>query len=70
MIPIRRVCIFPSTTRISLRSWGRMHVLIMLLMIWGFIPECAEGHVIYRDETADDDETENLVGLLLASASR
>jgi len=38
-----------------------MHVLIMLLVIWGFVSECAEGHVIYCDETADNDEAEDLV---------
>lgn len=38
-----------------------MHVLIVLIVVRSFIPEGAEGHVINGDETAHNDEAEDLV---------
>lgn len=37
-----------------------MHVLIVLIVVRSSIPEGAERHVINGDETAHDDEAEDL----------
>jgi hypothetical protein len=60
MVSVGRISILPPSTRIALWSRGRMHVLIMLLMIRSFIPKRTESHMIYSNKTTNNNEAENL----------
>lgn len=60
MIAIRRVSIIPTSTRMSLWSRRRVHVLILLVVGRRLVSEGAKGHVVQCYEGYDRYQAEYL----------